>query len=182
MKARMSGLEREAQKRRRTMARKKETTYAGMLGDLQRLVKSLTANSADLPHLETSRVKLENLLAQAQEITKQQAAAAAVKQEASEQLQKMVVEGTRLGNALRAMLKEHYGVRAQKLAEFGMQPFRGRAKKGQPGTPGSPETPSAPGISGSPGTGSHGTPGPGTPGSPGTTPHPTPAAAADSHS
>jgi hypothetical protein len=157
MKARISSLEREAQKRRKTMGRKKETTYAGMLGDLQRLLTSLTANSADLPHLETPRLKLERLLAQAQEVTKQQSAATAVKQEASEQLQTMVVEGTRLGNALRVMLKEHYGVRAQKLAEFGLQPFRGRARKAV--TPGSPETPGGPEISG-------------------TTPHPSPPAAA----
>ena len=134
------------------MGRKKETTYAGMLGDLQRLLTSLTANSADLPHLETPRLKLERLLAQAQEVTKQQSAAAAVKQEASEQLQTMVTEGNRLGNVLRVMLKEHYGVRAPKLAEFGLQPFRGRSRKG---TPGSPETPGGPEISGTPGTGIH---------------------------
>ena len=73
----------------------------------------------------------------------------------------MVVEGNRLGNALRVMLKEHYGVRAQKLAEFGLQPFRGRSRKA---TPGSPETPGGPEVSGTPGT----------------TPHPTtPATAAD---
>jgi hypothetical protein len=132
------------------MGRKKETTYAGMLGDLQRLVTSLTANSAELPHLETPRLKLEKLLAQAQEVTKQQAAAAAVKQEASEQLQTMVVEGNRLGNVLRVMLKEHYGVRAPKLAEFGLQPFRGRPRKA-----GSPETPGGPEVSGTPGTPQH---------------------------
>ena len=144
------------------MGRKKETTYAGMLGDLQRLLTSLTANSAELPHLEAPRIKLEKLLAQAQEVTKQQAAAAAVKQEASEQLQTMVVEGNRLGNVLRVMLKEHYGVRAPKLAEFGLQPFRGRPRKA-----GSPETPGGPEVSGTPGT----------------TPHPsTPAAAADPQS
>jgi hypothetical protein len=132
------------------MGRKKETTYAGMLGDLQRLLASLTANSADLPHLETPRLKLEKLLAQAQEVTKQQAAAAAVKQEASEQLQTMVVEGNRLGNVLRVMLKEHYGVRAPKLAEFGLQPFRGRPRKA-----GSPETPGGPEVSGTPGAPQH---------------------------
>jgi hypothetical protein len=147
------------------MGRKKETTYAGMLGDLQRLLTSLTANSADLPHLETPRLKLERLLAQAQEVTKQQSAAAAVKQEASEQLQTMVIEGNRLGNVLRVMLKEHYGVRAQKLAEFGLQPFRGRPRKAI--TPGSPETPGGPEVSGTLGTPQH---------------PPTPAAAADPQS
>jgi len=36
---------------------------------------------------------------------------------------------------LRTALKQHYGIRAEKLAEFGMQPFRGRnltAKAKQP--------------------------------------------------
>jgi len=40
-----------------------------------------------------------------------------------------MTDSTRLGNALRAMIKEHYGVRSEKLAEFGIQPFRGRPRK-----------------------------------------------------
>ena len=46
----------------------KETTYAGMLGDLQKLVTALSANSGELTHLEGARTKLERLLTQAQEV------------------------------------------------------------------------------------------------------------------
>ena len=43
-------------------------TYSGSLGDLGRLVAALTANAAELPHLEGVRVRLEKMLAEAQEV------------------------------------------------------------------------------------------------------------------
>lgn len=111
---------------------RRHTTQDGMLGDLQSLLLALEANEEDLPHLETSRAKLEGMLDQARDAAAQQATAAAVKQEATKRLQALVTDSTRLGNALRAMLKEHYGVRSEKLAEFGIQPFRGRPRKPKP--------------------------------------------------
>ncbi len=105
------------------------TTQASMLGDLQLLLTALEANGEDLPHLEISRAKLERMLDQARDAAAQQATAAAIKQEATQRLQALMVDSTRLGNALRAMIKEHYGVRSEKLAEFGIQPFRGRPRK-----------------------------------------------------
>ena len=107
----------------------KETTHAGMQGDWKRLMTSIEANAAELGHLEVPRLKLGGLLAQAEEINKQQKALTASKQEASRQLKLLMTEGQRLSNALRTMLREHYGIRAEKLAEFGLQPFRGRAPR-----------------------------------------------------
>jgi uncharacterized membrane protein len=106
-----------------------------MLGDLQHLLMALEANGEDLPHLEISRDKLEKMLGQARDAVAQQATATAVKQEATQRLQALMIDSTRLGNALRAMLKEHYGVRSEKLAEFGIQPFRGRSRKAKPEAP-----------------------------------------------
>ncbi len=103
-----------------------ETTYAGKQGDWKRLMTSIEANIAELGHLEAPRVKLGGLLVQAEEINKQQKALTASKQEASRQLKQLMTEGQRLANAMRTMLREHYGIRAEKLAEFGLQPFRGR--------------------------------------------------------
>ena len=34
---------------------------------------------------------------------------------------------------LQLAVKQHYGIRAEKLAEFGMQPFRGRSRTGEAG-------------------------------------------------
>ena len=110
----------------------RETTNAGKLGDLQRLVAKLSANSGDLPHLEASRVTLEGILAQAQEALGRQAAFTAGKQEATKQLQTLLVEGLRLANVLRLAVKQHFGIRSEKLAEFGLQPFRGRPRVVKP--------------------------------------------------
>jgi hypothetical protein len=106
-----------------------------MLGDLQILLTALAANGEDLTHLETSRAKLERMLDQAHEAATRQATAAAVKQEATKRLQTLMTDSTRLGNALRVMIKEHYGVRSEKLAEFGIQPFRGRPRKARTEAP-----------------------------------------------
>ena len=107
---------------------RRHTTQSQMLGDLQVLLVALAANDEDLQHLEIPRDKLERMLTQAQDAATRQATAAATKQEATKQLQTLLIEGTRLGNALRGMIKEYYGIRAEKLAEFGIQPFRGRRR------------------------------------------------------
>ena len=47
-------------------------------------------------------------------------------------------EASRLATVLRFAIKEHYGVDSEKLVEFGMKPFRGRAKKSKPTLPEAP--------------------------------------------
>ena len=119
----------------------KDRTISGVLGSWQRLLAPLQANASDIPHLEVSRAKLEGLLTQAVAINKDQGARRASKQELSKQLRAMVVEGQRLAALLRAGVKEHYGIRSEKLAEFGLQPFRGLTRKAKPPAEGS-DTPS----------------------------------------
>jgi len=104
----------------------KETTSKGKLGDLGSLESSMAANAADLPHLEGSRTQLGALLGQAREAADLQALHTAGKQEASRKLEVALTEGMRLANILRLAVKHHYGIRSEKLAHFGIQPFRGR--------------------------------------------------------
>jgi hypothetical protein len=121
----------------------RETTKAGKQGKLQRFSAALAANSADLPHLEGSRTQFAALLTQAEEAAKQQAALTAGKQEASKQLRTFLAESERLANVLRLAVVQHYGIRAEKLAEFGLQPFRGRNRKAKP-TPTPQKPPASP--------------------------------------
>jgi len=107
----------------------RETTYAGLLGSTTALTAALAANAADLPHLELTRTKLEQLLAETAANVKQQKAVSATKQDLSKKLRKQITEGQRLTTALQKLLKEHYGLDSEKLVEFGMQPFRGRKTK-----------------------------------------------------
>ena len=120
-----------------------ETTYKGKLGDWENLNTTMAANSADLAHLEATRARLEVLLNLAKDAAARQAVHTAGKQEASKQLRTFIVEGDRLANLLRRAVQQHYGIRAEKIAEFGMQPFRGRKVKVSPDEP-QPPAPSDP--------------------------------------
>ena len=118
----------------------RQSTQAGKLGDLRRFLAALDANVADLAHLEVPRVKLKGLLTQAVQIDLEQSVRTAAKQEATKQLKLLLIEAERLSTVLRFSIKEHYGIRSEKLAEFGLQPFRGVTRKPKP----APESPGAP--------------------------------------
>lgn len=123
----------------------RETTYAGKVGGLTRFTKALAANAEELPHLEGARVRLETMLGEIQETASQQAVLVASKQETSKKLKTLVIESERLATGIRKILIERYGLRSEKLAEFGLQPFRGRkVKEETPETPEPPAVPTAP--------------------------------------
>jgi hypothetical protein len=118
-----------------------ESTYKGKIEDWGHLQERLTANAADLAHLEVLRTQLGTVMEQARQMAASQAAQRAAKQQASKSLKSAIIEGDRLASLLRAAVKQHYGPRSEKVAEFGVQPFRGRKRtsKEQP-TP-TPEPP-----------------------------------------
>jgi hypothetical protein len=84
------------------------------------------------------------LLAQGVDLTKEQAVFRASKQEKTQQLQAVLAEGSRLATLLRNSVKQHYGPTSEKLAEFGLQPFRGRKVKPAPEP--DPEPPANPEV------------------------------------
>jgi hypothetical protein len=112
-----------------------ETTRSGKLGEWQRLKSALQVNQADLPELENQMTQFETLLGQAEDLFQSQAAFAASKQDASQQLTGLMTECQRLATVLRFSLKQHYGPGSEKLTEFGLQPFRGRKPKPSPPPP-----------------------------------------------
>lgn len=102
-----------------------EPTYAEFFKMADLISKSLAANATDLGHLDTSRDRLDSLLTESRDLIAQQASLTASKQEASKRLAELVNEGRKLLTFLRTGIKLHYGNRAEKLPEFGLQPFRG---------------------------------------------------------
>jgi hypothetical protein len=109
-----------------------ERTYAGSLGDLERLIAALFANAEDLPELEGTRALLEQILDQTRETLQEQAALIARKQDASRRVVRLVGDGQRVATGVRKILRARYGLNAEKLAEFGVQPFRGRKRRAAP--------------------------------------------------
>jgi hypothetical protein len=112
-------------------------TVGQTLSGWQELTSSLTNNTNEIPHLEGHRARLGDLLKQAQDLSTQQAALTASKQEVSKKLQGVVDEGRKIATFLRVGIRQHYGTRAEKLVEFGLRPFRGRRRpaEGDPSTP-----------------------------------------------
>jgi hypothetical protein len=92
----------------------RETTYAGILGNLQRLSGAMDANQEELRHLEPFRVKLGGIVTEALEISQEQVAITVRKQETSKLLRQFLNEGQRLATVVRAAVKEHYGIGGRK--------------------------------------------------------------------
>jgi hypothetical protein len=101
----------------------------------------MSANTEDLSHLEASRALFVEHLNQAQAVFRQQAALAAEKQQTSQNLKTLISDGQRLATMLRQGVKHFYGIRSEKLTEFGLLPFRGRAGRTQPENPTPPPPP-----------------------------------------
>src|SRR6185295_13427538 len=76
-----------------------------------------------------ARLKMEQILLVTRQVTQEQAGLIASKQDASRRLLRLIGDGQRMVTAVRKMLKAHYGLDAEKLAEFGIQPFRGRSRR-----------------------------------------------------
>jgi hypothetical protein len=106
-----------------------ETTYAGIRGEWQTLIAPLAGPPPGLEHLEPFRAKLETALNRAVEITKQQAALAASKQDLSKELRQVMADGQRVAAVLRRALKQQLGPNSEELTAFQLQPFRGRKVK-----------------------------------------------------
>ena len=107
----------------------KETTYAGILGEWERWTTALSAEDAKLAHLEVPRAQLESLTTRGKELIQKQSEWTALKQDASKELRKLIVEGQRLATVLRFAVRQRYGIDSEQLAKFGLQPFRGRRRK-----------------------------------------------------
>jgi hypothetical protein len=118
---------------------KKQTTNTARMGSLQRFNLALATNKVELQDLEPTRAKFDAMVGQTEDTANRQGALVGQKQDLSKQLRSQIVESERLANVLRKAVQAHYGIRAEKLAEFGLQPFRGRPRTAKP-TPTPPPT------------------------------------------
>lgn len=108
-----------------------ETTNVAKLGALQQLATTIAANTPELPHLEKSFLQYLEMVGNLQGMAKEQSTLVASKQEASKKFKTQLTECQRLASVLRAAIKQHYGIRSEKLAEYNLQPFRGRKPSGK---------------------------------------------------
>jgi len=110
-------------------------SYAEVVTSWELVLAALERNLAEIPHAEIPLQKLQAALKEVRELSTEQAALAAKKQEASKRIQELILQGRKLSTVLRTLVREHYGNRSEKLAEFSLQPFRGRPRKTKPTVP-----------------------------------------------
>jgi hypothetical protein len=115
----------------------RNTRQSDVIKKWQNLVSALADNIGDLQHLSTRFVKLQGILGDSIQVLQEQAAARASKQEASRRLESLLSEGEKVATFLNVGIREHYGNRSEKLAEFHLKPLRGR----RPAVPTEPPPP-----------------------------------------
>src|SRR4051812_21984635 len=113
----------------------RETKSTAILGDLQGLSATMELNKDQLPDLEPFRLQLAGIVTQLVDTTTQQVAMKASKQEFARRHRRLLIDGQAMAHLIRTAVKKHFGPRAEKVAEFGLQPFRGRKIKAAPEKP-----------------------------------------------
>jgi len=114
--------------------------YLNALNGWEQVAAAQEANAAVIPHMEAPLAKLRVLLEQARSQTAEHHALTATKQDVSKDLQKTIRQGQKLVDLMRTAAVEQFGAESEKLVAWGVQPFRGRAKKA---TTKPPENPTA---------------------------------------
>jgi hypothetical protein len=104
------------------------STYAVTQKKIDLRNTALTANSAELPLLELPRIRLDAMNTELKDLTAQQASLTAGKQEVSKRIADLVQAARKLLTFVDVVVKQHYGNRAEKLVEFGVQPFRSQPR------------------------------------------------------
>ena len=99
------------------------------LGSLQRFNAALAGKAAETPQFDGTRAIFDGKVKRVHDLAQQHAEFLASKQDMTRQFQEALADAQRTATALRAALKAHYGPDSEKLVEFGILPFRGRARK-----------------------------------------------------
>jgi hypothetical protein len=99
------------------------------------IVKAYSANELDLLFMQPKHEKLTTVLNRFRDLTAERAALNARKLDLAKEMRLLFREGETLADALRTVVREHYGLNSEKLNEFGMQPNRPRSRNAEVGPP-----------------------------------------------
>lgn len=107
----------------------KSQSYAASVNEWEEWLAALERNIKDLPQLEVPRDRLQTIVNQIRAFAADQVVHTAERQQATKRVDFLLVQGRKLVTVIRTAVREHYGNRNEKLAEFGLQPFRGRPSR-----------------------------------------------------
>jgi hypothetical protein len=130
------------------LSRNKETTmpnkaFADVMTEWEKLLTTVLTNKEDLLYVDGYRQQLEIEMTGAKAASVRQSAAQAEAQQASRDLEGFLKRGHDLANRIGTGVKSKYGIRAEKLKEFGLKVFRGKKKSSTVKPPPQVEPPTA---------------------------------------
>ena len=99
------------------------------VGDWMDLSEKVTLEAAaDVVPLEHAHTKLVGYLGEVRKLLAERDFHEARKQEATKRIREILPAGCRTATLIRKILKDHYGPDSERLAAFGIQPFRPRKR------------------------------------------------------
>ena len=104
-------------------------SFADLMTDWEKLLAAVVANQADLPYIDGYKQQLEVEMTGAKAASLQQSASQAEAQQASRDLEGFIERGQDLASRIRGGVRSKYGIKGEKLKEFGLKVFRGSKKK-----------------------------------------------------
>ena len=111
------------------------------VGDWSELADLVTPEiTAGSPLFEHLHGELKGFVDEIEKLLVQRDFYEARKQETTQRIQEILPEGRRAATLLRRALKQHFGPANERLAAFGIQPFRGRKRARKAGSAASPAT------------------------------------------
>ena len=96
------------------------------------LVTNVKVSGTEVPGVEVYTPPMEQILAQAKDLSARLEMRKAVKQQESKERRMLMQAGRKQAARLRAALKAHFGIDSERLIEFGVRPIRPRRRKNQP--------------------------------------------------
>jgi hypothetical protein len=93
----------------------------------EQLLSAWEANPGDLGHIEEYRVELQDLVQRIRELSSEQDALNARKQQVTRDLDTAKERGRELAQLVRMGVHSRFGRQSPKLIEFGLQPRKGKS-------------------------------------------------------
>jgi hypothetical protein len=105
------------------------SSYADLVRDWELLLTAAQDNAAELAEAEPQRAALAQHLEATRAVKARQDSAGAIKQQITQELNKMLVDGRELAIRLRNAVRSFMGHRNERLVQFGVAPLRKRQRR-----------------------------------------------------
>ena len=114
--------------------------FPNTMGEWESLADTVEANADELAYLAETRAQLVFNMEAAKAASIRQASFKSQYQQATRDLEGLVTQGRDLATRIRNGIRTQYGLKSEKLVEFGLQPRRkrSRTKKEEPGPAATP--------------------------------------------